>query len=198
MTETWDLHQHSPASLWQQCANAFTAATASARHPFHVVTVATLTATNGPDQRTVVLRGFDAAARTISFHTDIRSAKVGQLAACRQVSLHWYDPAARVQLRIAAVASIHHGDYRAEQAWNRSRTTSRACYTAANAPGAAVEAFPAAPPIPLDADRGGLVHFAVVVCQFSAVEVLSLHAAGHQRVRLMLEAEPICWQLLAP
>jgi len=198
VSETWDLHQHGPASLWQQCAENLAAATASARHPFHLLTVASNTSTAGPDQRTVVLRSFNEATRTISFHTDIRSAKVSQLAACRHVSLHWYDPAARVQLRIAATAAVHHSDQRAAQAWHRSRTTSRACYTAANAPGSAVEVFPTAPPIPLDEDDRGLIHFAVVVCQFSALEVLSLHAAGHQRVRLLLVPEPMRWQLLAP
>lgn len=198
MPETWDFAQHTPASLWQLCSSRFAVGSQSARDPFHLLTVATTSSVGSPDQRTVVLRSFDAELREISFHTDIRSSKVAQLAAVPQVSLHWYDAVARVQVRIAATATIHHGDTRAEQAWNDSRTTSRACYTAANAPGTAVEVFPTAPPIPLDDDRQGLVHFAVVTCTFSAIEVLSLHAAGHQRVRLLLETEPVRWQLLAP
>ena len=198
MSEIWDLRQHTPASLWQQCADSLTAATASARHPFHLITVATMVAASGPDQRTVVLRSFDPAAGTISFHTDIRSSKVAQLAACPQVSLHWYDPAARVQLRISATAAVHHQDDLAVKAWTRSRATSRACYTAVKGPGAAVDAFPTAPSIPLDDDPRGLVHFAVVTCRFSAIEVLTLHAGGHQRVRVQLEDQFISWQILAP
>ena len=198
MPETWDLRQHTPASLWQQCADSLTAATASARHPFHLVTVATVAAASGPDQRTVVLRSFDPAAGTISFHTDIRSTKVGQLAAYPQVSLHWYDPAARVQLRISATAAVHHQDDLAVKAWTRSRTTSRACYTATNGPGTTVETFPAAPSIPLDDDPSGLVHFAIVICRFSTIEILTLHADGHQRVRVQLQDQPISWQILAP
>ena len=198
MPETWDLRQHTPASLWQQCSDSLTAATASARHPFHLVTVATVAAASGPDQRTVVLRSFDPAAGTISFHTDIRSTKVGQLAACPQVSLHWYDPATRVQLRISATAAVHHQDDRAAKAWERSRTTSRACYTAPNGPGTTVETFPSAPSIPLDDDPSGLVHFAIVICRFSTIEILTLHADGHQRVRLQLQDQPISWQILAP
>lgn len=196
--ETWDLRQHSPASLWQQCAASLTAATASARHPFHLVTVATMTATSEPDQRTVVLRSFDPTAATISFHTDIRSTKVRQLAASPQVSLHWYDPVARVQLRISATAAVHHQDDLAVKAWAHSRTTSRACYTAASGPGAAIDTFPTAPSIPLDDDPSGLVHFAVVLCRFATIEVLTLHAAGHQRVRVRFEDHPITWQILAP
>jgi pyridoxamine 5'-phosphate oxidase len=198
VSEIWDLRQHTPASLWQQCADSLTAATASARHPFHLITVATMVAASGPDQRTVVLRSFDPAAGTISFHTDIRSSKVAQLAACPQVSLHWYDPAARVQLRISATAAVHHQDDLAVKAWTRSRATSRACYTAVKGPGAAVDAFPTAPSIPLDDDPRGLVHFAVVTCRFSAIEVLTLHAGGHQRVRVQLEDQFISWQILAP
>jgi hypothetical protein len=198
VSEIWDLRQHTPASLWQQCADSLTAATASARHPFHLITAATMVAASGPDQRTVVLRSFDPAAGTISFHTDIRSSKVAQLAACPQVSLHWYDPAARVQLRISATAAVHHQDDLAVKAWTRSRATSRACYTAVKGPGAAVDAFPTAPSIPLDDDPRGLVHFAVVTCRFSAIEVLTLHAGGHQRVRVQLEDQFISWQILAP
>jgi len=160
--------------------------------------VATVAAASGPDQRTVVLRSFDPAAGTISFHTDIRSTKVGQLAAYPQVSLHWYDPATRVQLRISATAAVHHQDDRAAKAWERSRTTSRACYTAINGPGTTVETFPSAPSIPLDDDPSGLVHFAIVICRFSTIEILTLHADGHQRVRLQLQDQPISWQILAP
>ena len=198
VSEIWDLRQHTPASLWQQCADSLTAATASARHPFHLITVATMVAASGPDQRTVVLRSFDPDAGTISFHTDIRSSKVAQLTACPQVSLHWYDPAARVQLRISATAAVHHQDDLAVKAWTRSRATSRACYTAVRGPGAAVDAFPTAPSIPLDDDPRGLVHFAVVTCRFSTIEVLTLHAGGHQRVRVQLKDQPISWQILAP
>jgi pyridoxamine 5'-phosphate oxidase len=198
VSEIWDLRQHTPASLWQQCADSLTAATASARHPFHLITVATMVAASGPDQRTVVLRSFDPAAGTISFHTDIRSSKVAQLAACPQVSLHWYDPAARVQLRISATAAVHHQDDLAVKAWTRSRATSRACYTAVKGPGAAVDAFPTAPSIPLDDDPSGLVHFAIVICRFSTIEILTLHADGHQRVRVQLQDQPISWQILAP
>jgi pyridoxamine 5'-phosphate oxidase len=198
VSEIWDLRQHTPASLWQQCADSLTAATASARHPFHLITVATMVAASGPDQRTVVLRSFDPAAGTISFHTDIRSSKVAQLAACPQVSLHWYDPAARVQLRISATAAVHHQDDLAVKAWTRSRATSRACYTAVKGPGAAVDAFPTAPSIPLDDDPSGLVHFAIVICRFSTIEILTLHADGHQRVRVQLQDQFISWQILAP
>lgn len=198
VADSWDLQQHTATSLWQQCGRQFAAAVVSARHPFHLLTVATVADGETPDQRTVVLRNFDPTACELAFHTDIRSAKAGQLAACRQVSLHWYDPTARVQLRIPATATLHHGDPRAAAAWAGSRATSRACYTAINPPGAAVDAFPAAPSIPLDDDDRGLVHFAVVVCRFTTVEVLSLHATGHQRVQLHLTSDPISWQLLAP
>jgi hypothetical protein len=38
----------------------------------------------------------------------------------------------------------------------------------------------------------------VVTCRFDAVELLSLHAAGHQRVRLHLDRDPVTWTVLAP
>ncbi len=198
MSASWDFREHSPDSLWRQAAAELLAATASARHPLHLLTVATLNEAAEPDQRTVVLRHFDAAIPELAFHTDIRSGKARQLAACPRVSLHWYEPQARLQVRIVAAARIHHADARAAAAWADARVTSRACYTAAEPPGTPVESFPAAPPIPQADDRRGFDQFAVVVCRFTSLELLSLHATGHQRVRLLPTADPVAWQLLAP
>lgn len=188
----------SAAAIWQSLAEDLAAAASSSRHPFHLVTVATVDATGAPQARTVVLRGFDANHREARFHTDIRSPKAEQIGADGRVALHWYDPTRRLQVRIAARATIHHGDAIATGAWDASQPMSRACYTSAAPPGARLEAFPAAPP-PAAADNDrGLASFAVICCRFDAVELLALHASGHERVRLQLTGtEPAC-EILAP
>ena len=199
MTDTtWDLQQHTPETLWALCCLNLTTAAQSARHPFHLITVATITADGTPSIRTVVLRAFDDAPPAIAFHTDSRSPKFQQLRERPDLSLHWYAPDLRVQLRAHAQATLHHGDARAKQSWEQSRSTSRACYTVADAPGTPVADFPPAPAIPLDDDQAGLVHFAVVSCRFTELEVLALHASGHQRVRLSLATTPPSWQIFAP
>lgn len=195
---TPDLATLDAASGWAWVAGELAVAAGSARHPFHLLTVATVTVDGQPDSRTVVLRHFDPAARVIRFHTDIRSPKVPAIRAEPRVALHWYDPTLRVQLRAAARATIHHGDAIALAAWAAAAAMSRACYTTTIAPGSAVDAFADGPAAPDAGDDTGHERFAVVSCRFEALDVLALHAAGHQRVRLLLDRDPVAWTVLAP
>lgn len=188
----------SAVAIWKAVAADLAAAAGSARHPLHLLTVATVDAAGAPCTRTVVLRGFDAARREVRFHTDIRSPKADQIAADGRVALHWYDPTRRLQIRIAAQAVIHHHDAVALAAWRASPPMSRACYTTAASPGARLDAFPPAPSPPVATDDSGLGAFAVVCCAFDAVELLVLHAAGHERVRLRLSARDPVTEILAP
>ena len=193
-----DLAAMNAAAAWAWLAGELAAAVGSARHGLHLLTVATVGADRQPDARTVVLRHVDPLRREIRFHSDIRSPKVQTLRTSPRVALHWYDPALRVQVRVAAAAAIHHGDPVAAATWNASQPMSRAIYTTAAAPGDALDAFPAGPSAPAADDDTGLGRFAVVSCRFDAVELLSLHAAGHQRVRLHLDCNPVTWTVLAP
>lgn len=186
------------ASIWQAIAADLVAAAASARHPFHLVTVGTVDEAGTPQVRTVVLRAFDAARREVRFHTDSRSPKADQIRESGRAALHWYDPARRLQIRIAAAATVHQGDAVAQAAWEASPPRSRACYRAAAAPGTPVAAVPAACPPPDPADDRGLAAFAVVCCRFDAVELLSLRAEGHERIRLALAGPEPTSEILAP
>lgn len=186
------------AATWQRVAAALVAAAASSRHPFHLLSVATVDAAGAAAARTVVLRGFDAANREVRFHTDIRSGKAAAIRRDARVSLHWYAPHTKPQIRIPATASLHHADDIAFQAWRASPPMSRACYTAAHAPGEPLASFPAAPSAPAAGDDTGLANFCVVRCRFESVELLALHAAGHQRVRIDVASNPVTWTILAP
>jgi pyridoxamine 5'-phosphate oxidase len=192
------LAAESAAGIWQAMAADLAAAVASARHPLHLLTVATVDAAGGPHARTVVLRGFDAACREVRFHTDIRSPKVEQIGADRRVALHWYDATRRLQIRIAAWATAHHGDAIAAAAWHASQPMSRACYTTSEPPGTSLEAFLPAPPPPAADDDRGLASFAVVCCRFDTIELLVLHASGHERIRLRLTGTEPVREILAP
>lgn len=198
MASTPDLAALDAAGVWAWVAGALASAAGSARHPFHLLTLATVTPTGQPDTRTVVLRHVDPAAPEIRFHTDIRSPKVQAIRAEPRVALHWYDPAVRVQLRAAARATIHHGDAVAIAAWAAAAAMSRACYTTATPPGTVLDAFPTGPTAPDPGDDTGRERFAVVSCRFEVLDVLALHAAGHQRVRLHVDRDPVAWTVLAP
>lgn len=151
------------------------------RSPFHTPTLASLDDTGAPSLRTVVLRGFDAEARRLRFHTDRRSDKARGIARDPRVMMHFYDAALHIQLRVAGRATLHLDDAVADAAWEGSRSSSRMCYAAPDASGAIVPDPPAAP---TDSEIGR-PHFAAVVIGFHRLEWLWLAAAGHQRARFI-------------
>lgn len=151
------------------------------RSPFHTPTIASLDDAGGPSLRTVVLRGFDAEARSLRFHTDRRSDKARGIARDPRVMMHFYDAALHIQLRLAGRAVLHLEDALADAAWEGSRSSSRMCYAAPDASGAIVPGPPAAP---TDSEIGR-PHFAAVIIGFHRLEWLWLAAAGHQRARFI-------------
>jgi hypothetical protein len=152
---------------------------ADRRSAFHTPTLATIGADGAPQARTVVLRGFEAASRTLRMHTDGRSAKAADLARDPRCALHLYDPGAKLQLRLAGHATLHAEDAVAEQAWADSRDFSRMCYAIEPAPGTPIAA---PPPAPRDA-LGGRAAFRVILLRFDRLEWLELAAEGHRRAR---------------
>ncbi len=193
-----DLATQDAAAIWKWLAGELAAAVGSARHGLHLLTVATVGCNGQPDARTVVLRHIDPVGREIRFHSDVRSPKVQSLRVNPRVALHWYDPSCRVQVRITATATIHHADAVAAAAWAGAQAMSRACYTSAAAPGDRIAAFAAGPAAPAPEDDAGLARFAVVSCRFDDIDLLSLHAAGHQRVRLHVDRDPVALTIVAP
>jgi pyridoxamine 5'-phosphate oxidase len=191
-----------PAAVWRRIARDLTAAVESARHPFHLLTLATIDPDGLPQIRTVVLRRFDDVAddgrACVWFHTDSRSPKLAQIVRNPAVGLHWYDIERRVQVRVAAGAVVHHGDSIAREAWGRARPMSRACYGGVLPPGEPLDSFPPAPPVPHDDDLAGFAHFAAVGCRFDSLELLELASGGHRRLRLRLDPAGASGQILSP
>lgn len=147
------------------------------RHPFHTPTLATVGRDGAPRARTLVLRSFDAEARTVRLHADARSGKVAELMQEPRCALHLYDGPSGVQVRLEGRATVHGGDAVADAAWAASRTFSRMCYAVTPGPGTAVAEPPPAPADP----EGGRVNFRAIVIQFDRMEWLDLAATGHRR-----------------
>jgi hypothetical protein len=151
---------------------------ADRRHPFHTPTLATIGADGAPRARTLVLRGFDAATRTLRLHTDTRSGKFAELAAEPRCALHAYDAGAQIQLRLTGRATLHRSDVLADSAWAASRPFSRLCYAAPEPPGAPVAAPPPAP-----REGEGRANFAAIALAVGSLDWLWLDASGHRRAR---------------
>ncbi len=150
---------------------------ADRRSAFHTPVLASLDAHGAPEARTVVLRGFDGAARTCRLHTDARSAKIPALARDDRAGLHGYEAGGRVQIRLSGRVTIHATDAVAEAAWAATRDFSRLIYGIEPAPGTPVPAPPAAPTEAPDARD----NFRVLVLHFDRLEWLWLAAEGHRR-----------------
>lgn len=194
----WSLATLSADETWRRVAGTLERAAESSRHPLHVFTVASVDGDGAPHARTVVLRRFDRERREIWFHTDVRSPKVSQFVHDARVALHWYSVTDRLQIRVAAQATLHHEDEVAHAAWMAAAPMSRACYTAAVPPGTRVPEFDAAPSAPHPDDHRGLASFVAVRCRFTRLELLALHASGHERVMLGFHGSRPTRDILAP
>ena len=156
------------------------------RSAFHTPVLSTYSAA-GPQARVLVLRAFDPASRTLTFHTDTRSAKLLELDSDPRVALTFYDAARKVQLRINGTCVVHVGDALAHQRWSASRPSSLRCF--AGAPPGATSAVPTSGlPAQMEGREPELAeladvepHFAVLVVCVEQLEWLHLHTRGQRR-----------------
>lgn len=157
----------------------------SAKHPFHLLTLATVDEAGWPQLRTCVLRGIDAASRVIHVHTDARSPKVRHLTAGPRACLLFYDASARFQVKVPAAVTLHRGDEFARAAWVASRDASRGTYATPHPPSRIIpaDADTAYPPA-AGVEDPAFENFVLLACHFDVLELLELHAAGHRRARL--------------
>lgn len=156
------------------------------RSAFHTPVLATQGA-DGPQARVLVLRALDAAQRSLTFHTDTRSAKLPELAGDSRVAVTFYDAARKVQLRLNGVASVQVNNALSHQRWAASRPSSLRCYLGAQ-PGAASPAPTSGLPAQVEGREPELhelavaeVNFAVLQIAVQRMEWLHLHSRGQRR-----------------
>ncbi|AWN49428.1 pyridoxamine 5'-phosphate oxidase [Methylobacterium terrae] len=166
---------------------------------FHTPALATLGRDGTPRLRTVVLRGVDRESRTLRVHCDARSDKAAEIAADPRVSLHAYDPKAKLQVRIAGTALLHGQDAVARAAWEASRPMSRICYGTVPGPGTSLPAGGAyAQPRDEEAVEAGFSEFRVIVLRAARLEFLYLARQGHRRALFTWDGDAQGATWLAP
>ena len=149
------------------------------RSPFHTPGLATVSPEGLPEIRTVVLRGCNPQTRKLRFHTDTRSGKIADMQKQPQAALHFYDPGAKIQLRVRARLELLTGEAYAS-AWDNTRPMSRECYQVTQAPGSPLST-PGDVVFDAAATNDGADHFAPVVAHVRQIEWLYLAARGHRR-----------------
>ncbi|TWO67717.1 hypothetical protein FN976_25335 [Caenimonas sedimenti] len=164
--------------IWAELAQA----PRDREHGWRTPVLATVAADGAPSARTVVLRDADADARTLAIFTDVRSPKVGEIAAEPRASLVFWSDSLQWQLRVAARVVVQREGVAVALAWDRiSRSAGAREYLSHAAPGAFLHAE--APP----AIEGH--HFAILRAHVLAMDSLELHSDGpHRRVQFTRDA----------
>ncbi len=164
---------------------------ASRKSPMHAPVVSTIDETGWPSQRVMVLREANRDTRKLRFHTDSRSAKVGEVERINKVNILAYDPDAAIQLRITGMGYTENDGNVADAAWESSTLFARRCYLAELAPGQMIaqpksglpDWIEGKMPTP-DQIKPARANFAVLKIDVLAIEWLHLANTGHRRAKL--------------
>lgn len=179
-------------AAWRGLAAAVT----DARHEWHLPIVASVGPDGRPEARTVVLRSVVPKDRTVSFHTDRRSPKVGEIEASGRLAWVFYERSSKVQVRIHGATSVHCEDDVADAGWARTTLSSRRCYLAPHPPSRVLDDWHCNLPDGLHSSQPGVAeseagrrNFAVVRTRVDQLERLELHHDGHLRGRWNWDAD---------
>ena len=163
------------------------------RHsPAHMPTVGTVDKTGAPQLRIMILRDASRIARTLRFHTDLRSIKAAQVRNNGATSVLFYDMSAKLQIRMSGQTQLLPIGDVADAAWSNSTPFARRCYMAEAAPGLPIAGPSSGLPEWIQGkkpDEAQLAdyrpNFATMLVEIQSVEWLYLANAGHRRA---------CWQ----
>ncbi|MGY0197293.1 pyridoxamine 5'-phosphate oxidase family protein [Leptothrix sp. BB-4] len=168
------------AAVWRELANAVVSRAGPGQpgHPWRRAAFATI-GPDGPEVRSIVLRGLQADRCELVFYADARSPKVAQLQADpRGQILCWSEPLGwQVRLRCSVDIATDGLDVTARWARIRHRPAAHD-YLSPLAPGSPLDA----PQVPLAPERVR-ESFAVLTARVDAIDWLELHAQGHRRAR---------------
>ncbi len=174
------------ASCWRMIEQGAT----DRKHAFHLMNVATLSVQSTPRIRTVILRALNLNERSVMFHTDMRSDKIFELGQNNHIAAHFYDSAAKIQVRLEGTALVHAGNTLARQRWDASRKMSRMCYSIFPKPGTIIDKSDSyiqddIITVTAQKEEENFASFAVVDIKITALDWLYLDAKGHKRAEFL-------------
>jgi len=147
-------------------------------HPFLYPTLATV-ANFAPQQRTLVLRKVHSRTKKLWFYTDVRSAKVEELAQEAQASLHFYHPRKKLQLRLNGPIEVLSEGPLWQEAFNKIPTKRYSDYGTKTAPGTILKEVPKS--YTTDAELAEK-NFSLLVFSTAELEALQLNGNRHFRI----------------
>jgi hypothetical protein len=147
---------------------------ADAAHPARRPTFATTSPSGWPEARTIVLRGVDPVAGTVTAHTDLYSDKIKSLQSSPRAALHIWDANQDLQIRLQTEVVIQSGDA-VRTLWHKIPDHAQQSYGVTPPPGAPIETA-------LDyVKQPDPATFAVLICTVVHIDAVHL-GANHRRV----------------
>lgn len=184
-------------TIYGQIWNSIRLGASPARSPFTMWQLASIGLDGKPQIRSLVLRGADEAANTLSFHTDQRSAKIAELQGEPNVALASLDLESYIQLRINGTAHISDDADEMDAMWRQARPHTLILYQNPLPPGMAIDdPRDGQPQTPGATD--GFENFALVHIRISSIEYLDISPGNHRRALFTLSAAGRLSQWIAP
>lgn len=183
------------AAVYRDLQERLAQAASDRRSPMHVPVVAT------PDAqvRMMVLREWDAARRTLRFHTDARSPKVAMLGEGAPAGVLFHDAEAKIQIRVRGMGRVETYTPAADTAWEAASNFARRCYLVEAAPGTVRHGPGSGLPTDVEGrkpDDEELVpareNFAILLIEVEEFDWLYLDHAGHRRA-IFRHGQEGCW-----
>jgi hypothetical protein len=164
------------AAVWHELARSVL----DKAHAWRLCVLATRDG-DAADARSVVLREWDIATRTLMIFTDARSPKAHQIAADPSGLLVMWSPELTWQLRLRVRLSLEISGLAVSSRWARLKLTpARFDYLSPLPPGSPL-AGPASPSAAPEPPRKSREHFAVIAAEVLSVDWLEMHTLGHRR-----------------
>ena len=179
--------------IFEQIWQSFETGASETDSAWHTPVIGTF-GTTGPELRMIVLRQVNMESRTLVFHTDKRSHKANELNESGQAAWLFFDPASGIQIRATSHARKHHNNDLTRQLWKKVPRYARQIYAHPQAPGTALESFPAG----LLSDDEAFSNFLVVHCEVTFLDWLQIRPEGHLRARFSWDGQAWNSEWVAP
>ena len=171
--------QRTPLTMWQAATNGIGAAAGM------------------PQVRTVVLRDADQQGGTVSFHTDMRSAKVAELRADPRIAMTGLDLDNFVQIRLEGRTRICADEAERRAVWNAARPHTLILYRTPFAPGTPLDT-PQTGHVQESGGDDGYANFCVIRVVLDKLEYLDISREGHQRAVFLRKGDDWRGAWIAP
>lgn len=190
-----------PKDLYDTAWAMLKEATINRRLPCHLVNIATIGLDGRPKVRTVVLRDANEATRTLRFHTDGRSTKIPELAANALIEAHFYDQPAKIQIRMAGIATVRAtNEALAAEAWGAAKAMSKVCYRLDQGPGTTIQQSDAYDYIDFNDtdDDPGKQNFRTVTLTVETLDIVVLKANANKRAQFSFDGDSVIGRWVVP